>query len=83
MEDANITQIVIAGIIGIFGLFVWLLKLIVPALLKKIDDKDSDIKNLVSGFTETQNHKTTEMTNALNELKAGINELVHYIKEHK
>ena len=57
---------VLAGLVG------YIIKLVLPRLLKKIDEKDNFIKMITEKFTDVQNHKTTEMTKALLELKNTI-----------
>ncbi len=54
---------------GLLVFMGWIAKLILPYFLKKLDEKDQRIDQLVNKFTDVQNHKTTEMTTALGELK--------------
>ena len=61
---------IIAIIASVTGLFGYTLKLVLPRLMNKIDESDKQIRTLTATFTETQNHKTTEMTNALKSLVA-------------
>ncbi len=46
-------------------LLAYVAKLVIPYLLKKLDQKDAHIEKLTKDFTEVQNHKTSEMTKAL------------------
>lgn len=85
MENPSTQFIVsLAAIVGLLG---FVIKLVLPRLLDKIDKKDEFIESMTRGFNETQNHKTTEMTNALVKLEATMHiqnsinqELIKFLK---
>lgn len=71
MTESPITALaIIAGVVALFG---WVIKLVLPRLLNKIDQKDDEIRKLTIAFTEVQNHKTTELTEALKQLMQAEN----------
>ncbi len=60
----------IAILAALVSMFVWTMKLILPFLLKKINERDETIQVMTREFRETINHKTTEWTAAMNRLAA-------------
>lgn len=73
MENPITIVAVIASVCGLFG---YILKLSWPYFLRrleekdaKLDQKDEYIRKLTSSFLDATNHKTTEFTQAIHELK--------------
>lgn len=63
---------IITLIVSIFGLLAWIARLIIPYLLKKLDEKDAHINTITKEFRETINHKQTEFTRSLNHLSTSM-----------
>lgn len=75
----------------------YIARLIIPYLLKKLDEKDKKMGDLVEGFKKTtdgfvvttqnfleaSNHKTTAHTEAINKLNETQVELVKFLKKRK
>ena len=68
-------------LIAIVGLLGYVIKQIVPALMKEIREKNAYIELITNKFLEATNHKTTELTNALNELTAINKETLAILKQ--
>ena len=59
---------VIAIVAGVFALLGYVIRLVLPRLLDKIDEKDLENKAQRESFTDLMNHKSTEQTMAINML---------------
>lgn len=70
-------------LIGIIGVLVILLGVVVRWFMHRLDRKDDRQDYLVDKFTETVNHKQTEMTEALHKLNKGIEYLTSIWKNGK
>lgn len=68
-------------LIGIVGLFGWSLKLVLPYLFKKIDEKDAHINNITAKFTDTINHKQNEFTKAIDRLSLAIEKVIKKLEK--
>ena len=63
----------IGVLVSLVGLFGWVLKLMIPYLFRKLDERDVLIQGLTKDFLDATNHKTTEFTSAILDLKSAIN----------
>jgi hypothetical protein len=80
MVAENLVQLGLGG--ASLGLLGYALKLIIPRLLKKIDEKDRDIEALTAKFTETINHKQTEFTKAITAMAEAQRQLAEAHDRH-
>ena len=65
MENSTTIVGLIAVVAGLLG---YVVKLILPYFTRKLDERDDQIHDLTSKFTETINHKTSEHTKAIDKL---------------
>lgn len=68
MNEASL----LAVVVSVFALFGFVIKLVLPRLLNKIDEKDKHIEEITIKFTEVINHKTTVQTEVMQRLSDNV-----------